>query len=193
MMEAFDIIGASLAFLATIFYIRINVWAWPIGLIAIGIDMFLYGYKGIYGDMALNSIYLLMTLYGWYQWKFGGNNHTELPVTSMDWKLTAILSLMAVFGISITYFILSHYTNSQIPVLDATTTILSLIAQWLICRKILQCWALWFVIDAMYSGLYFYKGIPAHGILNIIYLGMAVAGYWRWRQQLTQELVSDAA
>ena len=185
MLETLDIIGAVLAFVTTILYIRINIFAWPLSLIAICIDMFLYLKKGIYGDTALNCIYLTLTLYGWYQWKYGGNNNSVLSTTSLDSKLTLQLLAIAVMGISALFYALSHYTNSQIPFLDASTTILSLIAQWMLCKKIIQCWALWFLVDAVYSGIYFYKGIPAHGVLNIVYLSMAVVGYLSWKKQFS--------
>lgn len=184
MIETLDIIGASLAFISTIFYIRISILAWPISLISLCISLSLYWHKGIYGDMGLHIIYISMSIYGWYAWKFGGRKHSELPISSLTFSLTTKLALIATIGISALYFILSHYTNSQIPLWDATTTILSLIAEWMICRKIIQCWGLWFLMDASFVGIYFFKGLPAHAILNIVYVGMAVAGYWRWQRQI---------
>mgnify|MGYP000713545896 CR=1 FL=1 len=73
------------------------------------------------------------------------------------------------------------------PYLDATTTVLSLIAQWMVCKKIIENWILWFVVDAIYVFLYFYKDIPAHGVLLIIYLGLAVAGFIRWRKLMGKQ------
>lgn len=171
-------------FLATIFYIRINILAWPLSLIAISINLFLYCQKGIYGDMSLQFLYLGMTIYGWYQWKFGGNNHAELPVQSITPKAAKSLILVGIIAICLTALLLGKYTNSQVPVLDATTTVLSIIAQWLICRKVIQNWVIWFVVDSMYAGLYFYKHIPAHALLQIVYLSMAVLGYLRWKKEL---------
>lgn len=192
MIHYLDFIGAIFAFISTIAYIRISPLAWPIGLIAIGIDIFLYWQKGIYGDMALQSIYLSMTFYGWYSWLFGGINKSELPITSLTPILAKLLAITAVIATTITFILLKELTNSQIPLLDATTTILSLIAQWLICRKIIQCWHLWFIIDALYCGLYIFKGIPAHASLQIMYLGMAIAGYYSWRKQKKGQITTTA-
>ena len=110
----------------------------------------------------------MMILYGWYQWLYGGTNRSALPITTLNTKSTAILSIIATLSIAIVVLLLKFYTNSTVPYLDATTTVLSIVAQWLICRKIIQCWHMWFIIDSMYVGMYYYKGIPAHMLLNII-------------------------
>lgn len=184
MINILDVIGALGAFLATIAYIKLSLWAWPISLIAISVDIFLYYQKGIYGDMVLQFVYLTFTAYGWYQWKFGGKEHQGLPITSITLKQALLLLFIAITGISLVFFVLNNYTDSRIPFLDAVTTILSLIAQWMVCRKLIENWILWFAIDSAYLGIYFYKGIPAHALLQLIYLGMAVAGYWYWRKKL---------
>ncbi len=187
MIETLDITAATFGFIATIFYIKINKHAWPLSLVAILIGMFLYMHKGLYGDFMLHCIYLISIFYGWYEWRHGGKDKKEIPISSLSAKLTLLLTIIAIVGIAGLSAFLKYKTNSQVPYLDATTTILSLIAQWMICRKIIQCWFLWFFVDFMFTGLYFYKGLPAHGVLNTIYLGMAVAGYINWRRQMTPD------
>jgi len=117
---------------------------------------------------------------GWYWWLRGGFDKEPLAIQNLTAKHGLILS--AIVGISTCSlaFSLIHFTNSQVPYWDASTTILSLTAQWLICRKIIECWILWFIVDALYAGLYFYKGLPAHGILLCIYTVLAVVGYRAW-------------
>ncbi len=184
-----DIIGAIFAFISTVYYIKADKLAWPFGLVAICINAFLYYQTGIYGDMSLEFIYFISTFYGWYQWTHGGNKRSELPIRNISPALTLKLIIIATVGITIAHFILVHYTNSKVPLLDATTTVLSLIAQWLICKKYIQCWFLWFIVDALYVGLYFYKGIPAHSVLLVVYLGMAVVGFMRWKKLYSSHLV----
>ena len=178
--HAFDIISSIFSFACTLLYIRASVYAWPIGLIAISIDCFLYSQTGIYGDMSLEVFYFVSTLYGWYAWAHGGNQKTPLPISHIHWQHVRKLIFIALIGIALTAYFLIHDTNSKIPYLDSSTTILSIIAQWLICRKKIENWILWFFIDATYSALFIIKGLPAHSILHIIYCGMAVVGYWHW-------------
>lgn len=188
LIGALDFLGTVSAFASTWFYTRINALAWPIGLIAIIIDTGLYFKKGIYGDVFLQFIYIGITFYGWWQWLYGGEKRTKLPVTSISPKMAMILSGISLISVVILTFLLKNYTNSQIPYWDAVTTTICLIAQWMTCRKIIQCWILWFIADASYAILYFYKHIPYHAGLQVVYLSMAVVGYLHWRKtKLTQD------
>ncbi|WP_423063001.1 nicotinamide riboside transporter PnuC [Candidiatus Paracoxiella cheracis] len=190
-MQAFihtlDIVGAVFALLSTIFYVKADKWAWPLGLVATVLDATLYGLTGIYGDMTLAGIYFISMFYGWYMWTHKNNRNEALAITHLTWRVAFILCVIAVAGIFSVAELLKHFTNSQVPYLDATTTVLSLIAQWMICKKIIENWILWFVVDAIYVGLYFYKDIPAHSILLIIYLGLAVTGFIRWRHLIAKQ------
>jgi nicotinamide mononucleotide transporter len=187
-VHLFDFLGASLGFIATCYYIRVNVWAWPISLIAYLVDITLYFYSGLYADSILNVFFFALTLYGWQQWLRGGSNSSTLPISNLTFRVALWLAVIAVGGTVLGATLLHAYTDSQVPWWDALTAVLSLIAQWLTCKKIIQNWQFWFVIDVMYAGMYFYKGIPLHAFLQIIYLGMAVIGYCHWkRQYLAQE------
>ncbi len=180
MVHALDIAGSAFSFLSTLFYVIASVWAWPIGIVATLINGTLYGITGIYGDMSLEGIYFISMFYGWYQWKRGGREHKAILVSSLNLKLSTVLVSIGVIGTVVTYFILKYLTDSHVPALDAGTTVFSLIAQWMTCKKILECWMVWFCVDAVYVGLYIYKGIPFHSVLLFVYLGMAIAGYVRW-------------
>ena len=178
-----DIIGTFFSFISTILYIRASTQAWPLALIAISINITLYILTGLYADAVKEGVYWLSSLIGWYWWLRGGSNHQKLSINKLNEKQGIILAGIAGLGTIILAFSLIHFTNSQVPYWDATTTVLSLTAQWLICRKTIECWILWFVADALYAGLYFYKGLPAHGILLSVYTVMAIIGYFTWLAQ----------
>lgn len=192
-IHVLDFVGSIFSFLSTICYIRISTLAWPLGLVSICIDIVLYSRKGIYGDVGLHCIYLCMTFYGWWQWKHGGKNRTQLPITNLDYKNSLFLALLFLVGVIGLSSFLRFYTDSQVPYWDAITTCLSLVAQWLTCRKIIQTWHLWFIVDALFAGMYAYKGIPFHASLQLFYLGLAVVGYLNWKKQETQASFCEVA
>jgi nicotinamide mononucleotide transporter len=183
-----DVAGSIFSVLSTIGYIRLSTLAWPLGIVAICIDMVLYAKSGIYGDVGLQCIYLFMSIYGWCKWKYGGKNRTELPITNLSYKNGLFLGALFILGFFVLSYFLGTYTDSQIPRWDATTTCLSLVAQWLICRKVIQNWYLWFIVDSLFVGMYFYKGIPVHALTNLFYLSLAVVGYLNWKKQATLAL-----
>lgn len=181
MLNFLDIVGTIFGFLATCCYIRVSVLGWPLSLIAITADVILCLKKGVYGNMGLQFVYFFLSLYGWYQWKYG-NNKTGLSIRNIIKKELNILIFVAIIGFIPIFMLLSFYTDSDIPILDASIVIISLIAQWMSCKKIIECWYLWFIVDALLVGLYAYKGVPAHTALFLVYTGMAVAGYISWKK-----------
>ena len=178
----FDILGALFSLVSTYFFIRLNNKAWIVGLIATCVNGGLYWYKAIYADMGLELFYFFMMIYGWYKWQATGNNKYKQPTMLKHLSLRHWLILASVFISTFTliYLFLSFYTHSSVPKLDALTTTLSLIAQWLMCHKIIMTWIFWFITDAFYVGLYLTKELPFHALLMLVYTGMAVTGYIVW-------------
>jgi nicotinamide mononucleotide transporter len=191
LIQALDISGAVFAFISTVYYVKADNLAWPTGLISSSFNIILFALTGIYGDMGCEVIYFVSMFYGWYFWTHSKGNQTERPITHLTRKQFFTLTTLALTGITLLSLFLWKYTNSQVPLWDASTTVLALSAQWMICRKIIQCWYLWFIVDALYIGLYFHKGIPAHGILFMVYLGLAIAGFLNWRRIRNQSAISE--
>lgn len=183
MLNFLDIAGSVFGFLATLCYIRVNILGWPLGLIAIIIDVILNLKQGVYGNMGLQFIYFALSLYGWYQWKYG-NNQAGLPIRNLLKKELITFVFLAIVGFISIFMLLRFYAASDIPLLDSGVVIISLLAQWMVCKKIIECWYLWFVADILLVGLYAIKGNPAHTILFFVYTGMAVLGYINWKKQL---------
>lgn len=178
-----DQLGALLALLATYCLVKNQVIAWPISLLATVISLFLYYQVGLYGDAGLAVFYFFSALYGWYAWTHVGNTQiVTRSITHITRQHFNYLLGFSVVSTALVYSCLVYYTDSDVAFFDATTTVLSLGAQWLMCRKIIQTWILWFIVDAINIGLFIYKGIPYHALLMMVYLFMAIAGYLNWQK-----------
>jgi nicotinamide mononucleotide transporter len=180
-----DFSGTLFALLATIAYFRISVFAWPLSLLAFFGDGYLYYIHGLYGDYALQLLYIFFTSYGWWKWRNDEtNNSRNNVITFRELNYSPLeyiaYSFVIFFIIYLFCFALKTYLNSQTPIFDATTTILSLLGQWMTARKILANWLVWFFVDFLYAILYAIKGIPMHALLQVVYLGIAVYGYVYW-------------
>lgn len=180
LLNVLDSVGSFFSFLSTIFYVLAFEMCWPIGIIATVVNGTLYGLSGIYGDMCLEGIYFFSMFYGWYEWRYGGSDHHALPIQRITKRQGVALVCIAFVGITVMYSGLKFFLHSKVAAMDSVTTLLSLIAQWMICVKLLECWIVWFFVDAIYVVLYFNRHLPIHSILLFIYLMMAMLGYWRW-------------
>jgi nicotinamide mononucleotide transporter len=183
----FDLTGALISLLSTYFFIRMNNKAWLVGIAATCLNGWLYWRKGIYADMVLEALYFLSMSYGWYQWNkpvmndthdFNGSLNYLSPI---QWGF--LFLLLGIVFILIQY-LLQAFTHSTVATLDAATTSLSLVAQWLMCHKIIVTWILWFITDAIYAFMYFHKNLPFHSLLMLIYTGMAITGYLLWARKV---------
>lgn len=173
-MPWLDPIGASLSLLSTYYFTRAYRIAWMVGIAAILVNSLLYWQKGIYGHVLLEAFYLMSMVYGLRE--------SSRPIHYLSQRTLFILGLLALSSILVGAQILRVWTGSDVPYWDATTTVLSLLAQYLLCIKAIQCWILWFAVDAMVALLHLYKGIPFHSLVKWMYLGLAVLGYCRWRR-----------
>jgi nicotinamide mononucleotide transporter len=187
-----DLLGAVLSLLSTLLYTRENINAWPMGLLACGLNFLLYANRGIYADAYLEITYVFITFYGWYQWLYGSKEKTPIHIRHITFHEIILLLSIGAVSSGLIGFYLAHYTDSTIPYLDAGTTIFSLIGQWLICKKIIETWLVWFVVDGIYVWLYMHKAIPFHSILMMLYLGIALWGYYRWRQSLNKVALPES-
>lgn len=180
-MNWLDPIGASLSLICTYYFAQAKRLAWLLGMIAIAVNTILYWQKGIYGYLLLEAVYFGSMIYGWYNWSRKDATGVERPIRSLTLKESLVLGLIVLFSTVILarLLVLAH---SDIPYWDASTTVLSLLAQWLLCTKVIQCWFIWFVVDASTGALQFYKGIPFHSAIHWMYLILAVVGFFRWRK-----------
>ena len=64
----------------------------------------------------------------------------------------------------------------------------SLVAQWMMTRKILQNWLIWIAVDVVYVPMFVSQGLYATAVLYAAFLVLAVMGYVEWRRSLVMRL-----
>ena len=168
--------GAVSVYLST----RENVWSWPTAIVNVSLYFLLFYRTGLYSDMGLQLVYLTLSIYGWYEWLYGGANRTELHVSRASPRLW-LLSLAA--GIAFWLLLSSITTRIQsaaLPRLDAALTTISLVAQWMMTRKVAENWLLWILADLIYVPMFIYKGLCLTAGLYAIFLVLAVLGWVQW-------------
>ena len=169
---------------------RANIWLWAVSIVMPVVHGVLYYRSGLYADMAMNVYYVIAGFYGWIVWLRGAGGKSDKPalrISSTPWRLGVILTVVGAVVWAAIYFILVHYTDSTVPVLDSFTTAMSIVALWMLSRKYLEQWLVWLAVDAISCGLYIYKGIPFTAGLYGLYTILAVAGYMRWRRVMLSE------
>jgi len=181
-----EIFGALTGILYVILEIRQSIWLWPVGLITSAIYIWVFFTSKFYADMGLQTYYVIISIYGWYWWLKGGKRYNieSLPVTRASIKTLIILFTVFLVLFALLWYVLLSYTDSPVPVGDAFTTALSIVATWMLARKIIEHWMLWVIADLVSMGLYIYKGLYPTVVLFAVYTIMAVIGYREWKKAI---------
>lgn len=177
-----QIVGLLLGLLYLWLEYKANIWVWIVGAIMPLVHGVLYLTSGIYADAAMQLYYVAAGLYGLMVWRRAPKkrNDGKIKHTPCKWYLS-LVAVYAILHVAI-YLFLTEFTDSRIPVFDSMSTALSIVAMWMLSRKLVEQWLVWFVVDMISVGLYIYKGIPWTAGLYTLYCVLAIVGYLRWRK-----------
>ena len=179
-----QIVGVVLGLLYLYLEYKADIRLWVVGLIMPCVHGLLYLQAGLYADFSMQLYYILAGLYGWIVWRNAPRKSKSdgLQIRHTPWRwVPALVGVYAVAHLLL-YLFLSRCTDSTVPFWDGLTTALSMVAMWMLSRKLVEQWLVWGVVDLITVGLYIYKGIPLTGGLYALYTALAVAGYLRWRK-----------
>ena len=170
--------------------VKQNIWNWPIGIINALAYIILFYQAKLYADMALQVVYIVLGVFGWYWWLRGGENKSELRVQRTSAKHALILLTVAVVATYTMYTYLVKIGDSA-PFLDALTTVMSLVAQYMLTRKLIENWAIWIAADVIYIGLYASRGLYLTSILYAVFLSLCIAGAIEWYRSRKATLATE--
>ena len=184
-MSPLEIIAIVFTLSCVYLTIKRNIWCWPlgiIGVIAFGITMY---QAKLYSDMGLQIVFLFQSIYGWYIWtKEPPAADEKIRITLLSNKERAFaLAFIIAFTTSIGYLV-NRFTDGAIPFWDALTTAISLVANWLLARRVFENWILWVIVDVMYIVLFYQRGLTAYSVLYFVFLILATSGLLEWRKKL---------
>jgi nicotinamide mononucleotide transporter len=207
-----EIFGAVAGIVYVFLEIRQNIWLWPVGVVTSAVYIWVFFTGKLYADMSLQGYYLVISFVGWYWWlrakgtghrakshgegeigrksegekgrRGAGEREEELFVTRLRFK-TGVL-LMAVFVVLyfVLWFVLSRLTDSPVPEVDSFITSLSVIATWMLARKIFEHWYLWIIVNFTATILFVVRGLYPTVILYLVYAVMSFAGLVEWRKSI---------
>ena len=163
---------------------RQNIWSWPTALVNVALFFALFLESGLYSDTGLQVVYFVLSLYGWYEWLYGGAGRTAITVTRTSRRTWTVLAGIGVVVWALLGTITSRLPGTALPYVDSATTTVSLLAQWMMTRKLIENWLIWIAVDVVYVGMFIYKGLYLTAFNYGIYLVLAVMGYIAWKRSL---------
>jgi nicotinamide mononucleotide transporter len=172
---------------------RENIWSWPTAIVNVGLYILVFQRSHLYSDMGLQVVYLVLSIYGWYEWLHGGADRGRLEVTNASPRVWTVCAVAGGAGWLVLYAITRRLPHVAIPSIDSGLTAISLVAQWMMTKKILENWILWIVADIVYVPMYIYKHLYVTSGLYFVFLILAVVGLVEWQKSYRQHRSSASS
>ena len=183
-MSTLELLAAVVGAISVYLSVRQNIWSWPTAIVNVVVYALVFYRTKLYADMGLQVIYALLSVYGWYEWLYGGADRTELRVSRTTPRLGALLVVIGAGGAGALGLLLRGATDAALPFMDSFLSSTSLVAQWMMTRKKLENWLVWIAVDILYVGMFTYKHLYITAVLYVVFLVLAIRGWIDWRRSL---------
>jgi nicotinamide mononucleotide transporter len=177
-----EILGFVTGAASVLLAVRESAWNWPVGIANNIFFLILFWKAKLYADAVLQIVYIVISIFGWWNWLRGGVGRTELPISRTGARNAIVLAAVTAAATVLLALSLRRFTDSVVPFWDGITTALSLTAQYMLSRKLLENWWVWMTADVIYIALYCYKSLYLTGALYLLFFGMCIAGYSGWKK-----------
>lgn len=176
-----------LAVLFSIIYVALaakeSIWCWAAALISVSIYIYICFQAQLYAETGLQVFYFIMALYGYFSWS---KSNSLLKINELAIRHHILIMILGSLLTFLLGFYLSAYTDAQLPIVDSFTTVFSIIATYMVVKKILSNWLYFIIIDTVSIYLYFSRDLHLSALLFSVYTIIAIIGYWKWSQFITE-------
>jgi nicotinamide mononucleotide transporter len=163
--------------------IRQNPWCWAFAVVSAAMYAVIFARAGLEMQAALQGFFIGMAIYGWRTWRGGA---AVPPARVSRWPAARhALGIGAVALVTLLNGALLRGEGGDaawVTYADAAIAWGSVLATWLVARKLIENWWYWVAIDLAASVLYGSQGLHATAVLYVLYAALAVRGYFAWRQ-----------
>ena len=185
-----ELIGTLFGLISVYFASKANILTWSTGIVNEIFLFLLFFQVHLYADMFLQVYFLVVTIYGWYNWNTTTVENKIAAISSAARWLTAVIiiivSLLSGLYIKNIHLYLHDYFKiaAAYPFTDSFVMVLSIVATVLLAKKKIENWHIWILVDAICAILYFKKGVYFLSLEYLIFLGLASYGLYNWKKQL---------
>ena len=183
-MNAFEILGFVTGAASVWLAVKENVWNWPIGVANSAFFLVTFLASRLYANSGLQVLYIVLGLYGWWNWHYGGAERSILHVRRTTRAAHAVLLITTLAGTLVLTALLARFTDSRVPFWDGLTTALSLTATYMLTAKLFESWWVWILTDLVYIPLYASQRLYLTSCVYALFLGMCCKGVVEWRRSL---------
>jgi nicotinamide mononucleotide transporter len=183
-MNPIEAVAVALGLANIALIIRRSIWNYPFGIAMVILYAHIFWHAKLYSDAGLQVFFLIVQFYGWVAWAGKQSDDGLVVVERMSmrarigWAVGSIIA--AVFWGTVMHWL----TDAAYPYWDGAIAMLSVAAQIMMTRRLIENWAWWIVVDILAIGLFTVKGLWLTAGLYAVFLVMATYGLIAWRRKL---------
>jgi nicotinamide mononucleotide transporter len=174
-------IAASLLGLVNVaLVVRRSLWNYPFAIASVTLFGVLFFEQRLYSDALLQLFFVVVNGYGWWNWSRSRDASGAVRVERLDDRARiAVLGgcVVAALGWGT---LMARHTDAQYPWWDGSIAMVSVAAQILQSRRVVESWVLWIAVDLAAVPLFAVKGLWLTAGLYTIFLGLSIAGLIDW-------------
>lgn len=195
-MSYIELIATITGLIAIVLSSLENVWSWIIGLVNVVFAFFMFFQIQLYPDMFLQVFFFVTNIIGFWQWKFPKaheeNLNKELMITKLSIRNFALLlgvgllgtMALGTFSKNLHEILPSVFSlPTDFPYLDSFTTVMSIVATFMLIRKKVEAWWIWLVVDVLATYMYYVKEVKLYALLYFVFVIIAGFGAWEWTKR----------
>jgi len=172
-----------------------SIWCWLFAFVSSSIYVYLCIDIEYYIESGLQLFYVAMAIVGWLSWKNANERRIKVSDDPLDsqqeesavqvWSLKIhALNIVGSGVVALTLgWTFDVYTNQSNPYMDAFTTVYSLLATFMVTRRVLENWIYWVVIDLVSIFLYSSRELYLSSLLYAFFTVLAVFGFITWYRE----------
>lgn len=181
-MSSLEIFAVLISVIAVALTVKRHILCWLFNFVGAIIYGYLFYLYQLYAETLLQGFFMLMAIYGFITWQKQNKEQPsftvqQIAIRSAILQIIATLILGLIFGLS-----LQHFTQADLPLLDAQLVAFSLLGTFWATRKYVATWVLWIVLDVIYVGMFIYKELFLTAALYAGFVGLACWGLVQWQR-----------
>ncbi len=186
-MSQLELIAFVLGVINVTLVVRRSIWNYPFGLAMVVLYGRVFFEAKLYSDTLLQAFFFVVQLYGWWAWSSSAADSGTIIVKRLGRRERLGWGLGCAAATIIWSSLVTRFTDASLPWWDATAAVLSVAAQIMMSRRLIENWVLWIAVDILSIGLYAAKGLWLTMVLYAVFLALAIWGLVGWRRDAAMQ------
>lgn len=181
-MSWLETVAFALGVINVALVVRRSIWNYPFALAMVALYARIFYEAKLYSDALLQFFFFAVNLYGWWAWTRAAKSDGAIVVERLGVQARIGWAIGTALAIVLWASLVQRYTDAALPWWDATAAIVSVAAQIMQSRRLIESWVLWVGVDLLSIGLYAAKGLWLTMVLYLVFLVLAIWGLIDWQR-----------